>query len=75
MVRNQSASTERSLFGIKKMFDEEQEKAARKADGLSKNTYRILLSRGMEGCYLYCCDDQPQADLPTRVDNVEPPSS
>jgi DUF2075 family protein len=23
---------------------------------LVKNVYRILLSRGMKGCYLYCCD-------------------
>jgi DUF2075 family protein len=64
------ASTDRSLFGIKKMFDEQPEKAAEKADELIKNTYRTLMSRGMKGCYLYCCDAQLQEYLKTRVANV-----
>ena len=64
------ASTDRSLFGIKKMFEEHPEKAAEKADELIKNTYRTLMSRGMKGCYVYCCDDQLQEYLRTRVTNV-----
>jgi DUF2075 family protein len=64
------ASTDRSLFGIKKMFDEEPEKAAEKAEELIKNTYRTLMSRGMKGCYLYCCDDKLEEYLQTRLQNV-----
>jgi DUF2075 family protein len=64
------ATTDRSLFGIKKMFDEEPEKAAATAEEVIKNTYRTLMSRGMEGCYLYCCDDQLQEYLKSRVSNV-----
>ena len=64
------ASTDRSLFGIKKMFDEQPETAAAKADELIKNTYRTLMSRGMKGCYIYCCDDELQEYLTTRVANV-----
>jgi hypothetical protein len=64
------ASTDRSLFGIKKMFDEQPEKAAQKADELIKNTYRTLMSRGMKGCYIYCCDDQLQDYLNNRIKNL-----
>ena len=64
------ASTDRSLFGIKKMFDEEPEKAAEIAEELIKNTYRTLMTRGMKGCYLYCCDDELQEYLETRIENV-----
>lgn len=64
------ASTDRSLFGIKKMFDEQPEKAAEKAEEVIKNTYRTLMSRGMDGCYIYCCDDELQEYLKTRVSNV-----
>ncbi|MDS0223454.1 DUF2075 domain-containing protein [Haloarcula sp. S1AR25-5A] len=65
------ASTDRSLFGIKKMFDEQPEKAADLAEELIKNTYRTLMTRGMKGCYLYCCDDQLQEYMRTRIGNLE----
>jgi len=64
------ASTDRSLFGIKKMFDEEPKKAAEITEELIKNTYRTLMTRGMKGCYLYCCDDELQEYLETRIENV-----
>lgn len=64
------ATTDRSVFGIKKMFDEEPEKAATTAEEVIKNTYRTLMSRRMEGCYLYCCDDQLQEYLKSRVSTV-----
>ncbi|ERG97107.1 DUF2075 domain-containing protein [Haloquadratum walsbyi] len=64
------ASTDRSLFGIKKMFREHPEKAAETAEELIKNTYRTLLTRGMEGCYIYCCDDELQSYLKTRVETL-----
>ncbi|MDY6818655.1 MAG: DNA/RNA helicase domain-containing protein [Halobacteriales archaeon] len=47
------ASTDRSPFGIKKLFDEQPAKAAEKAEELIKNTYWTLMSRGMEGCQFY----------------------
>ena len=64
------ASTDRSLFGIKKMFRENPNKAAETAEEVIKNTYRTLLTRGMKGCYLYCCDDELQSYLKTRVENI-----
>jgi len=64
------ASTDRSLFGIKKMFRENPDKAVETAEEVIKNTYRTLLTRGMKGCYLYCCDDELQSYLKTRVENI-----
>jgi uncharacterized protein len=64
------ASTDRLLFGIKKMFDEQPETAAAKAEELIENTYRTLMSRSMKCYYIYCCDDQFQEYLKTRVANV-----
>ncbi|MFB6209137.1 MAG: DNA/RNA helicase domain-containing protein [Candidatus Nanohaloarchaea archaeon] len=64
------ASTDRSLFGIKKMFDENPEKASELAEEIIKNTYRTLMSRGMKGCYIYCCDDQLQEYMKNRISNM-----
>ena len=50
------ASTDQSLKGIKKLYKENQDKALKVSDEIIKNTYRTLLTRGMKGCYIYCCD-------------------
>lgn len=52
------AKTDQSLKGIKKMAKADPEKAAKTADEIIKNTYRTLLTRGMKGCYIYCCDEE-----------------
>ena len=64
------ANTDRSLFGIKKMFREDPERASEIAEEVIKNTYRTLMSRGMKGCYVYCCDDQLQKYMKERIENV-----
>lgn len=51
------AKTDRSLFGIKKMMEEDPNKAEKVADEIIRNTYRTLLTRGMKGCYVYCEDE------------------
>lgn len=35
-------------------------------DQLIRNTYRVLLSRGQKGCYIYCKDNQLKSYLKTR---------
>lgn len=47
------AKTDQSLKGIKKLYQENPEKALRQADLIIKNTYRTLMTRGMKGCYVY----------------------
>ena len=42
--------------GIKKLEKQNYEYAHLIADELIKNTYRVLLTRGIKGCYIYCVD-------------------
>ena len=64
------ASTDYSLRGVKKMMNEDPGEAQEIVDEVVKNTYRTLLSRGLKGCYIYCCDDQLQDYLRTRLENI-----
>lgn len=52
------ASTDQSIKGIKKLAKENPEEANKVADEIIKNTYRTLMTRGMKGCYVYCCDEE-----------------
>jgi len=49
------AKTDQSLKGLKSKYKGEERQAV--ADSIIKNTYRVLMSRGMKGCYVYCMDD------------------
>ncbi|MBQ6219528.1 MAG: DUF2075 domain-containing protein [Methanosphaera sp.] len=57
---NKRAKTDRSLFGIKKMYKENPKKALKISEEIIKNTYKTLMSRGMKGCYIYCVDKNLQ---------------
>jgi len=57
------AKTDQSLKGIKKMYQEDPDKALAVADEIIKNTYRTLMTRGMKGCYVYCVDKKLAAYL------------
>lgn len=50
------ALTDPSFKGIKKLEKQDYEYANSIADELIKNTYRVLLTRGIKGCYIYCVD-------------------
>lgn len=52
------ASTDRSIYGYKKLMKENPEKAKEKLRNIIKNTYRTLLTRGMKGCYVYFEDTE-----------------
>ena len=68
---NMRAKTDRSMFGIKKMYDEDSEKALKLADEIIKNTYRTLMTRGMKGCYIYCEDMALQTYFIGRLDKTK----
>ncbi|MDO0823082.1 DUF2075 domain-containing protein [Desulfosporosinus nitroreducens] len=38
---------------------------------LIKNIYKVLLSRGMKGCYVFCRDKKLQNYLRSRIQNIE----
>lgn len=61
------ASTDRSLFGIKKIFKENPQEALELADKVIKNTYRTLMSRGQKGCYVYCVDKELEKYLKAKL--------
>ena len=53
----QRARTDNSLKGIKSLNKKDPVSAHKIADEIIKNTYRTLMTRGMKGCYVYCCDE------------------
>lgn len=65
------ARTDRSLFGIKKMFRENPEKAAKLSDEIIRNTYRTLLTRGQKGCFIYCTDQKLAEYFKNRLNKLE----
>jgi DUF2075 family protein len=53
-----------SLIVVREEFKDSRAKPAKpKKDqvdpliDLVKNTYKTLMTRGMKGCYIYCCDE------------------
>lgn len=57
---SQRATSDKSVFGYKKMLAEHPEQAKAVGDMIVKNTYRTLMTRGMKGCYIYCTDPETQ---------------
>lgn len=45
--------SDKAMKGLKSIYKENKERALQIADELIKNTYRVLMSRGMKGCYVY----------------------
>ena len=50
------SSQDRSMHGYKKMLKENPERARASADRIIKNTYRTLMTRGQQGCYVFSVD-------------------
>ena len=50
------AKTDKSLFGIQKLYNNDPFEALDISGRIIKNTYRTLMTRGMKGCYIYCTD-------------------
>lgn len=65
------AKTDQSLKGIKKLYKSNKEEALEKADMIIKNTYRVLMTRGMKGCYIYCEDKALSNYLKDRINNMK----
>jgi len=38
---------------------------------LVKNTYRVLLTRGMKGCYVYFMDEETRKFVQSRIEKLE----
>jgi hypothetical protein len=64
------ARTDQSIKGLKKMEEEDPERAHKLADEIIKNTYRTLMTRGMKGCYVYATDSGLQDYLRRRTEKA-----
>ena len=67
------AKSDASLNGLKKLAKTDPERACRIADELVRNTYRVLMTRGMKGCYVFCADPALGAFLRSRVPTAVSP--
>ncbi len=52
------ASTDRSIHWWRLLLKNEWDKGKEKLDRIIKNTYRVLMSRWMKWCYVYCTDPE-----------------
>lgn len=50
------SSQDRTIRGWKKLMRTDPERTKERIDRIVRNTYRTLMTRGMKGCYVYCCD-------------------
>lgn len=75
------SNNDQSLKGFKSLMRENPVEARQSADAIIKNTYRTLMTRGMKGCYVYCCDSalaghfqELMAEKPSKTEiiRVEP---
>ena len=49
-------SADAAVRGLKTRVRSGDIQACQTADEIIKNTYRTLMTRGMKGCYVFCCD-------------------
>jgi DUF2075 family protein len=61
------AKTDKSISGYKKLLKVNPDLANKKVDGIIRNTYRTLMTRGMKGCYIFCTDLETQTYFQDRL--------
>jgi uncharacterized protein len=61
------ASSDRSIFGWKKLFKTDPDKTIKRMDEIIKNTYRTLMTRGQKGCYVYFVDEETRQYFESRI--------
>lgn len=68
---NFHGTADSSFKGIKKMFKENNIEAQKQVDILIKNAYRVLLTRGSKGCFVFCKDQSYQEYLKKVVKSIK----
>lgn len=64
------AKTDSSIKGYKKLYKENPADAKSKTEVIVKNTYRTLMTRGHEGCYIFCTDPETNAYFKELIGSV-----
>jgi len=65
------AKSDQSIKGLKKLMASDSKKAKKIADEIILNTYRVLMTRGQKGCYVYCEDDKLAIYLKNRIEKIK----
>ncbi|MBC5721597.1 DUF2075 domain-containing protein [Flintibacter sp. NSJ-23] len=63
------AKSDQSLRGLKKRPNPEL------ADRIVRNTYKVLLTRGQKGCYIYCQDPALRDYMKKRIEKMNLPEA
>ena len=63
------ASSDKSLDGLKTKAKKGDPEALKEVDKIIRNTYKTLMTRGMKGCYVCCCDEKLKEYILKRVSN------
>jgi DUF2075 family protein len=61
------AKSDASLRGIKTIAKSDPDRASRMADEVIRNTYKVLMTRGMKGCFVFCTDAALAEHLRTQM--------
>ena len=61
------AREDRTISGYKSQLKSDESGTRERVDKIIKNTYRVLMTRGMKGCYLYCVDTETRDYFKSRV--------
>ncbi len=66
------AKTDQSIKGIKTLLKKDPEEAEKLADKIIKNTYKVLMTRGMKGCYVFCTNNELRDYIKNSLKNLPP---
>jgi DUF2075 family protein len=61
------SSGDRTISGHKKLLLLNKKETENRIDQIIKNTYKVLMTRGMKGCYLYCVDAETNNYFKSRL--------
>ena len=61
------SSGDRTISGHKALLKKDEVITRKRLDQIIKNTYRVLMTRGMKGCYLYCEDPETREYFKSRI--------
>jgi len=61
------ARDDRTISGYKALLRKDRAMAIDRMDKIIKNTYRVLMTRGMKGCYLYCEDAETREHFKSGI--------
>jgi len=64
------ASSDKSVWGMKKLLISDPVTTKARLDAIIKNTYRTLMSRGQKGCYIYCTDPETQEYFKSLANSI-----